>query len=116
MKTPAVLRPTEPTPTHEQHPRLSPASLINPVSRQLGFVLHLIIVLKILMASRFCLDTSDDSNQTFVLGETICQSRNHWSTITLAIIWLLLHVILFLDIKFPSIITNHVRLVTPHMD
>ena len=66
------------------------------------------------MASRFCLDTSDNSNQSFVLGDTVCQERNHWLTVVLATIWFLLHVILFVDaIWFPSIMTNRVRLAAP---
>ena len=115
MKTPAVLRPAEPT-----HPSASSTLLCildQPrVTLQLGFGLHLIIVLKILFASQVCIDTYDILNRTFVLGDTVCQERNHWSTITLAFFWLLLHVILFFDVKFPSIITNRVRLVTPHMN
>ena len=85
--------------------------MINPVSRQLGFSLHLIIVFKILMASRVCLETYDASNRSFVLGDTACQERNHASTIFLGICWLILHVILLLDaILFQCIMTNHVRL------
>ena len=83
------------------------------MSRQLGFGLHLIIVLKILFASQVCVDTYDPFNRTFVLGDTACQERNHASTIALAILWLLLHGILFLDTKFPSIVTNRVRLAAP---
>ena len=80
------------------------------MSRQLGFSLHLIIVFKILMASRVCLETYDASNRSFVLGDTACQERNHSFTIFLGIIWVLLHGILVLDIWFPRIITNRVRL------
>ena len=81
------------------------------MSRQLGFGLHLIIVLKILFASQVCVDTYDPFNRTFVLGETACQERNHSVTIFLGICWLLLHVILLLDaILFQCIMTNHVRL------
>ena len=83
------------------------------MSRQLGFSLHLIIVFKILMASRVCLETHDVANRTFLLGETACQERNHLSTIVLAILWLLLHGTLFLDIWFPSIVTKKVRLAAP---
>ena len=83
------------------------------MSRQLGFVFHFIIVFKVIIASQQCLDTSDNSNKTYVLGDTVCQERNHWLTVVLATIWLLLHVILFLDTKFPSIITKHVRLAAP---
>ena len=83
------------------------------MSRQLGFGLHLIIVLKILFASRVCLETYDASNRTFVLGDTVCQERNHASTIALAIFWVFLHLVLFLDIPFPSIVTKKVRLAAP---
>ena len=83
------------------------------MSRQLGFVFHFIIVFKVIIASQQCLDTSDNSNKTYVLGDTVCQERNHWLTVMLAIIWFLLHVLLFLDIKFPSIMTNRVRLAAP---
>ena len=81
------------------------------MSWQLGFSLHLIIVVKILIASRVCLETYDLSNRSFVLGDTACQERNHASTIFLGICWLILHVILLLDaILFQCIMTNHVRL------
>ena len=83
------------------------------MSRQLGFGLHLIIVLKILFASQLCLETYDSLNRSFVLGVTACQERNHASTIALAILWVLLHGILLLDTKFPSIVTNRVRLAAP---
>ena len=63
-----------------------------------------------------CLDTSDNSNQSFVLGDTVCQERNHWSTIVLAILWVLLHVMLFLSTMLPLFVNKNVRLVTPHMD
>ena len=83
------------------------------MSWQLGFFLHLVIVFKVIIASRVCLDTNDPFNRTFVLGDTVCQERSHWSAIVLAIIWVLLHVILFLDTAFPRIITNRVRLAAP---
>ena len=84
------------------------------MSWQLGFFLHLVIVFKVIIASRVCLDTHDLFNRSFALGDTACQERNHSVTIFLGIFWLLLHVILFLDaILFPCIITNHVRLAAP---
>ena len=107
MKTPAVLRPAQPT-----HP-IAPSAFLCLLDWQLGFFIHLIIVLKILMASRFCLDTSDNSNQSFVLGDTMCQERNHWSTIVLAILWVLLHVMLFLSTMLPFFVNKHVRFVAP---
>ena len=107
MKAPAVLRPAQPT--HQT----APSTSLCVFDRQFGFFIHLIIVLKILMASRFCLDTSDNSNQSFVLGETICQERNHWSTIVLAIVWVLLHVMLFLSTMLPFFVNKHVRFVAP---
>ena len=81
--------------------------------RQLGFTFHFIIVFKVIIASQVCLDTSDNWNRTFVLGDTVCQERKHWSTIVLAIIWVLFHMILFLDTKFPCIVTNHVKSQLP---
>ena len=60
-----------------------------------------------------CLDTYNLFNRSFVLGDTACQERNHSLTIFLGICWLLLNGILFLDIKFPCIITNRVRLAAP---
>ena len=65
------------------------------------------------MASRVCLDTHDSSGRSFVLGNTACQERNHSLTIFLGIFWLLLNGTLFLDIKFPCIMTNRVRLAAP---
>eukprot|EP00321_Phaeocystis_globosa_P006633 CAMPEP_0118830536 /NCGR_PEP_ID=MMETSP1162-20130426/27731_1 /TAXON_ID=33656 /ORGANISM="Phaeocystis Sp, Strain CCMP2710" /LENGTH=476 /DNA_ID=CAMNT_0006761877 /DNA_START=20 /DNA_END=1450 /DNA_ORIENTATION=+ len=73
----------------------------------LGFSIHLLIVLKVIIASQECIDTSDHLNRTY-LGGTVCQERNHGMTIFLAACWLLLHAALFLDILFP-IFTNCVR-------
>ena len=87
--------------------------MINPLSRQLGFGLHLIIVIKILMASRFCLDTSDNSNRTFVLGDTACQERNYGLTIFLGICWFFLHVMMSLTTVLPRLFINYVRLAAP---
>ena len=82
------------------------------MSRQLVFVFHFSIVLQAILASLVCLeDISDNSNRSFVLGDTACQERNHSVTIFLGICWLLLHVILLLDaILFQCVMTNHVRL------
>jgi len=77
----------------------------------LGFSIHLLIVLKVIIASQECIDTSDHLNRTY-LGGTVCQERNHGMTIFLAACWLLLHAALFLDILFP-IFTNCVRLTAP---
>ena len=87
---------------------------MSPPTRQLGFVFHFIIVFKVVIASQVCLDSIDNSNRSFVLGDTVCQERSHWSAIVLAIIWVLLHVILFLDTAFPIIMTKRVRLAAPH--
>ena len=57
------------------------------MSRQLGFFFYLIIVFKVIIASQLCLDTSDNSNQSYVLGDTVCQERNHSVTIFLGIFW-----------------------------
>ena len=112
--TPADLRPPPTHPTIHPTALSTPsASVINSVSRQVCLGLHLVIIFKVIVASQMCLDTSDNSNRSFVLGDTACQERNHALTIFLAILWLLLHVILFLDTKFPSIVTKHVRLAAP---
>ena len=57
--------------------------------------------------------TDDNSNQSFVLGDTLCENNEHGMTIILAIIWVLFHAIVLLDIKFPSIMTNRVRFAAP---
>ena len=83
-----------------------------PVSppEQFGFFLHLIIVFKITIASQVCTDTDDQSNRSFVLGDTMCLNNNHWSTIVLATIWTILHVTMFISTKLPTLVTKHVRL------
>jgi hypothetical protein len=65
------------------------------------------------MASQICLDTSDNSNRSFVLGDTVCQDRNHWLTTVLAIMWALLHVMLFLSTMLPLHVNKYVRRVAP---
>ena len=57
--------------------------------------------------------TGENSNQSFVLGDTYCENNDRWLTIILAIIWVFLHAILLLDTKFPSIMTNRVRFAAP---
>ena len=57
--------------------------------------------------------TDDNSNQSFVLGDTLCENNEHGMTIILAIIWVFFHAIVLLDIKFPSIMTNRVRFAAP---
>ena len=47
------------------------------------------------------------------MGETQCENNENWMTIVLAIIWVFFHAIVLLDIKFPSIMTNHVRFAAP---
>ena len=86
---------------------------MSPPTRQLGFVFHFAIVVKVIIASRVCLDTLDASNRSFVLGDTACQERNHGLTIFLGICWLLLNGTLLLDIKFPWLVTKKVRLAAP---
>ena len=86
---------------------------MSPPTRQLGFVFHFIIVFKVVIASQVCLDSIDNSNRSFVLGDTVCQERNHWSTIVLAIFWFLLHVMLFLSTMLPFFVNKHVRFVAP---
>jgi hypothetical protein len=63
------------------------------------------------MASQICLDTSDNSNRSFVLGDTVCQDRNHWLTMLLAIMWALVHVMLFLSTMLPLHVNKYVRRV-----
>lgn len=48
-----------------------------------------------------------------MLGDTSCEQNDRASTIILAIIWVLSHAILLLNIKFPVIMTNRVRLAAP---
>ena len=86
--------------------------MTDPASLQLSFVFHLLIVIKIIIASHTCDDiTNDNPNQSFVLGDTACENNDRLATIVLATLWALLHVILFLDaILFQCIMTNHVRL------
>ena len=92
----------------------SPRALINPVSRQFGCIFEIAIVTKVIIASQVCDDVTDNnSNQSFVLGYTSCELNDHASTIILAIIWVLSHAILLLNMKFPIIMTNHVRLAAP---
>ena len=80
------------------------------MTRQFGFIFHFVIVIKVIIASQVCDEvTEGNSNQTFVLGDTLCENNDRLLTIFLAIIWVLLHAILLLDIKFPSIMTNRVR-------
>ena len=81
-------------------------------TRQFSAIFHFIITIKITIASQFCDDVANDhSDQSFVLGDTVCEQNNRLSTIVLAIIWVLLHAILW---KFPNIITNRVRLTALH--
>ena len=84
--------------------------MTNPASLQHGFVFHLIIVLKIIIASHTCDEIiNDNPSQSFVLGDTACENNDRWATIVLVSLWSLLHVVLLLDIKLPSIVTNRVR-------
>ena len=83
------------------------------MSRQFGFIFHFIIVIKIIIASQVCDEVTGNLNQTFVLGDTLCESNGRLATIILAIIWVLFHAIMLLDIKFPSIMTYHVRFAAP---
>ena len=80
------------------------------MSRQFGFIFHFIIVIKVIIASQVCDEVTDGNlNQTFVLGDTLCENNDRGATILLAIVWVLSHVILFLDTKIPCIYTNRVR-------
>ena len=84
------------------------------MSRQFGFIFHFVIVIKVIIASQVCDEvTNGNLNQTFVLGDTLCESNDRLATIILAIIWVLFHAIMLLDIKFPSIMTYHVRFAAP---
>ena len=80
------------------------------MSRQFGFIFHFIIVIKVIIASQVCDEVNDGNlNQTFVLGDTLCENNDRGATILLAIVWVLSHVILFLDTWFPCIYTTRVR-------
>jgi hypothetical protein len=41
----------------------------------------------------------------------VCQDRNHWLTTVLAIMWALLHVMLFLSTMLPLHVNKYVRRV-----
>ena len=64
------------------------------------------IVIKIIIRSQLC----DEDTNNSVLGDTPCEHNDRGVTIGLAIVWLLSHVILFLDNQFPWLVTNRVRL------
>ena len=84
------------------------------MSRQFGFIFHFIIVVKVIIASQVCDEvTNSNLNQTFVLGDTRCENNDRLATIILSVSWVLLHVVLFLDSKFPCIMTKRVRLTAP---
>ena len=84
------------------------------MSRQFGFIFRFIIVIKVIIASQVCDEVTNSSlNQTFVLGDTLCESNDRLATIILAIIWVLFHASVLLDIKFPFIMTYHVRFAAP---
>ena len=100
-------------PTHLTAPPASLCVLINPVPRHSLAILSTSSSFKILMASQICLDTSDNSNRSFVLGDTVCQDRNHWLTTVLAIMWALLHGMLFLSTMLPLRVNKYVRRVAP---
>ena len=88
------------------------------MTRQFGFIFHFIIIMKVIIASQVCDEVTNPEgnlNQTFVLGDTLCESNDRLATIILSVSWVLLHVILFLGtIWFPRIMTNRVRLAAPH--
>ena len=83
------------------------------MSRQFGFIFHFVMVIKVIIASQVCDEVTSNLNQSFVLGDTLCENNDRLATIILSTSWVLLHVILFLDTKFPCIYTNHVRLAAP---
>ena len=58
-----------------------------------------------------CLDTYDLSNRSFVLGDTMCEDNNHWSTIMIGIIWVILHLMLTVGIStmFLRFVAKYVR-------
>ena len=68
------------------------------------------IVIKIIIRSQVCNEDTNSLNQSFVLGDTLCEHNDRGVTIGLAIVWLLSHVILLLDNQFPWLMTNRVRL------
>ena len=84
------------------------------MSRQFGCIFHFAIVIKVIIASQVCDDvTNDNSNQSFVLGDTLCESNDRGLTIFLAFFWVLSHVMLLLNNKFSRIMTKRVRLAAP---
>ena len=84
------------------------------MSRQFGFIFHFVIVIKVVIASQVCDEvTIGSSNQTFVLGDTLCENNDRGATILLAILWVLLHVMLLLNNKFSRIMAKRVRLAAP---
>ena len=84
--------------------------MTNPASLQHGFVFHLIIVLKIIIASHTCDEIiNDNPSQSFVLGDTACENNDRWATIVLVSLWSLLHVVLLLSTKFPIFVNKHAR-------
>jgi len=76
--------------------------------KQFGFLVHFIIVFKVTIASQVCLDTKD--NRSITMGDTVCQERNHWSTIVIAIVWVTSHALMLISTKLPNIVANRVRL------
>ena len=84
------------------------------MSRQFGFIFHFVIVIKVIIASQVCDEvTEGNSNQTFVLGDTLCENNDRGATILLAILWVLSHVMLFLSTMLPLLVNKHLRLVAP---
>ena len=84
------------------------------MSRQFGFIFHFIIIIKVIIASQVCDEvTNGNLNQTFVLGDTLCENNDRGATILLAILWVLSHVMLLLNNKFSRIMTKRVRLAAP---
>ena len=66
---------------------------------QFGFVFYLIIIIKVIIESQVSVEFIDDN-----------------LTIVLATLWALLHVILLLSTKYPSVVNNHVRLRSSPQD
>jgi TRAP-type mannitol/chloroaromatic compound transport system permease small subunit len=60
--------------------------------RQFGFVFYLIIIIKVIISSQVSDEGVDDT-----------------STIVLASLWSLLHVVLLLSTKFPIFVNKHAR-------
>ena len=80
-----------------------------------GFVYHLIIVFKIVWTSAVCDEDTYSTdlvigNSTFLLGDTTCELVDHFGIVFLWLCWLLPHILIVLDLRYPSLIADRLRL------